>query len=256
MTVPERGAAHPRVPVLRRPKMSVEVADYLRGMLLTGRYAPQTRLNPQEIAEEIGVSTMPVREALTLLTAEGLIETSPRQGYRVAGLTAADIDEVFRVHAFVAGRLARSATAHLTSDDLSSLRAIQGNIEQIVASAKSPDDAAADVESWNFRFHSVINHAADSGRLRWFYRVAARYVPRQFYVEAPGWVGITLRDHPTLLDALEARDAHQSQRTAEQHVLHARDIIVAHMQELATVEANPPGTSSREGAPRPPGPGE
>lgn len=219
-------------PLLPNRRLSDEIARYIRDGIIGGIFPANLRMAPLAIAERLGVSTMPVREALVTLVSEGLIEVLPRRGFRVAIVRRRDIADVFRVHAFVAGQLAADAATTIEADVLERLEAIQNDIVKV--SAHQPlDERTSNIETLNFQFHRTINAVPDANRLRWFLRTASHYVPRHFYEAIPGWVETTLADHPAIIDALRRRDAADAGKLMETHVLKAGRLV------LAKLEAHP-----------------
>jgi DNA-binding GntR family transcriptional regulator len=209
-----------------RPKLGEEVARSLRDALMAGVYPPNSRMGVEELAEQLQVSTMPVREALITLANEGLLEGLPRRGFRVAEIGLRDIEDVFKVHAFLAGLLAERATQVITREDLAKLRELETQIEQI----SSGTGSAEEIEELNFQFHRIINKTADSKRLEWFLRAATRFVPRRFYEAIPGWIEESVHQHPPIMAALETRDAAEAKRLMEQHVTDAGRLVISHLE--------------------------
>lgn len=218
-----------------RPKLGQEVTRVLREEILTRELEEGRRLAIGEIADRLGVSSMPVREALTALASEGLVVTLPRRGFRVARVEERDISDAFAVHAYVAGMLARRACGRLSPDELDELRRLQG---EIVATASSPtlseEQRIVQVEGLNFLFHRLINERADGARLRWFLRASLRFIPSRYYVTTPGWVETSLSDHPGIIEALESGDAVRAEGEMSAHVLHGGELVVRRMR--ATVD--------------------
>jgi DNA-binding GntR family transcriptional regulator len=217
--------SHPRMPP-SRPKLGEEVARSLRDAIMAGTYPPGHRMGVEELAAQLQVSTMPVREALILLANEGLLEGLPRRGFRVAEIGLQDIQDVFEVHAFLAGLLAQRATRAITRAKLDELHAIEATIDRL----SSANGSTEQIEEANFQFHRVINKAADSKRLEWFLRAATRFVPRRFYEAIPGWIEETVCQHPAILAALEAQDADEAKRLMELHVTDAGRLVIAQLE--------------------------
>src|ERR1700676_4792896 len=119
----ERPLAH-----LGRKKLGEETTRYLRDALLSGQYTTGERMAVHQLAESLGVSTMPVREALVTLANEGLLEVIPRRGFRVATLGLRDVEDAFRVQAFVAGLLIEEAAPIIPPATIADLRKIQDAI--------------------------------------------------------------------------------------------------------------------------------
>lgn len=219
-------------PLLSRLRLGEEVAGVLRDRIMSLALPAGERLYIEELAKQLGVSTMPIREALITLTTEGMVEALPRRGFRVVKVEPTDAADVFRVHSMVAGLLAERAAESLSADDLRKLRAIQDEIAAIAKRRMLAATHAQEIEELNFRFHGLINRSAPSPRLRWFLRAATRYIPRSMYEAVPTWTDLTLQDHPAILDAFEQRDAKRARALMEQHALRAGDVVVARLEEL------------------------
>src|ERR1700692_1984123 len=176
---------------------------------MSGAYRPGQRVMPQDVAAELGVSVMPIREALIALSSEGLLELLPNRGFRVVEVTRQDVDDLFHVHAMIAGHLADRAAQVVTAQALAELRSLQDQVSGIASQRLSKHERSARVEELNYRFHRAINVLPDAKRLRWFLRAAARFIPRQFYESIPGWVEATINDHPPIIAALAKHDGLQ-----------------------------------------------
>src|ERR1700737_3075960 len=105
------GADGPAYAVLRR-SMADQVSEALRDMILTGQLKPGERITHEELATRLGVSTMPVREALLRLSYEGFIGARPNRSFRVARMTAKDLEDIYWMHSRIAGELTARACEH------------------------------------------------------------------------------------------------------------------------------------------------
>ena len=216
-------------PRLSRRKLGEETTRYLRDALLSGHFRPGERVPMDQLAESLGISTMPVREALVTLATDGLLDALPNRGFRVARTTTRDVEDVFKVHAFVAGLLGEKAAVIVTDEQLAKLESIQQDIERAFKKTMPVGDRATRVEELNFEFHRTINHIPDANRLRWFLRASTRYVPRHFYEDIPGWYKATRRDHPPIIKALRGRDAASVRRLIEIHVQRAGVLVTKNL---------------------------
>jgi Transcriptional regulators len=216
-----------------RRSLGGEIASVLRGAIVTGRLRPGNRLGHDDLARQLGVSAMPVREALLVLTGEGIVESIPRRGFRVIQITRRDFSDIFSVHAFVAGELAAAAALVFTEEHALALRTLQRQIDAVAASVSGPTDAtvAGRIADLNFRFHQTINRIPDAERLRWFLRAATRYVPDKFYEDVPGWVEMTVSEHVPLIDSLARRDPAAARSLAAGHVSRAGDLVISHLEQ-------------------------
>src|SRR6266568_3041896 len=98
-----------------------EVAAQLRDRIFAGELLPGMFLDEARLAEQLGISRTPLREALKVLTAEGLVRHEPRRGCFVREVTGKDLDEIFPVIALLEGRCAREAALNATDADLQAL---------------------------------------------------------------------------------------------------------------------------------------
>jgi DNA-binding GntR family transcriptional regulator len=212
-----------------RPKLGTEVTRYLRDAILTGEFRPGQKLAVEALAHQLGISTMPVREALVALASEGIIEALPRRGFRVSEVRRRDIEDVFRVHAYVAGLLAEAAAQSISKEDIATLHQVQAEITEIATKTDLDADRSDRIEALNFEFHSTINRSVEARRLRWFLRAATRFVPRHFYESIPGWIQASVDDHPGIIAALEERDGSRARELTAAHVLHAGELAVIHL---------------------------
>jgi len=215
-------------------KLGEQVTRYLRDALVSGVFRGGSRLRIDELSTQLGVSTMPVREALITLANEGLLEMLPRRGFRVAPMRQNDIRDSFKVHAFVAGLLAEEAARVIGGETIRELREIDASTAAIVRRSTKIRERSAAVEQLNFVFHRRINWIPDAGRLRWFLRAASRYVPRHFYEDIPGWIDATVSDHPRIIDALEQHDGAQARALMEEHVHRAGELVLANLARQAS----------------------
>ena len=230
--LPRRGASH--------PSLKDSAADYLREQILTGRLTPGTKIDQDEISEALGISRLPVREALIELANEGLVDAVPRRGAFVASLERADVVDHYRVFGLVAGLAASRAATSLTDADLVELRSIHESF-----AAASDADAQA---SWNHEFHRRINRAGGSRRLVSVLALLSRSLPMRYFEFVPGWAETSARHHARILTALEQRDAHEAQRLMEHHVTESGELAVGILQEMGYWNGTPVDRASGSGA--------
>jgi len=208
-----------------RVQLGDEVASYLRDLIMSGQLKGGERIRLDLMAEQLGVSPTPVREALLSLRAEGFVELEPRKGFAVVPISPADVLDVFAAQAILAGELAARACRHMDAATLGRLHAHQRMLEE--AATVSDFDA---LEAENHHFHRYINRAATSPKLAWLLGVLARYSPRKFYATIDGWPKASLEDHEEILLALEHGDEERARQAMHMHIVHAGDLLVAHLE--------------------------
>jgi DNA-binding GntR family transcriptional regulator len=187
--------------------------SHLRDAILSGRLAPGARIRPEAVAAELGVSRMPVREALHQLDAEGLVTLRPNRGAVVTCLGREELAEVFEMRAVLEGLCARHAARRATPSD----------IEELDLEAQAMRRMAVDPARWLDRheaFHDRLcalsgrpRAAAEARRLRLLMRPLLR--AHAAAVRDPETLG---HEHEVIVDALRDRDARRTERLVQAHV--------------------------------------
>jgi DNA-binding GntR family transcriptional regulator len=198
-----------------RPRTAQEaVLSELRRMLVTGELAPGEPLRQEALAETLGVSRVPVREALKVLEGEGAVVHEPHKGYVVAELSVDDLVEVYRLREILEAEAIRVAVPRLSAADLDELAAAAAEVD----AAGRAGDVTAMTEA-NRRFHFLLFDAAGMPRLSRTLRQLwdATDVYRSVYFS-----GVTNRqrvkhEHKTLLVALRAGDVDAAVRAQHDH---------------------------------------
>jgi DNA-binding GntR family transcriptional regulator len=211
---------------LNRPQLNDEAAAYVRGLIMSGRVREGEYLRLDRLAGELGMSATPIREGLLALRGEGFVQLVPRHGFVVLPLTRQDVQDLYLVQAGLAGELAARAAARITREQLAGLERSQASLE----AAKETGDVEK-IEVLNHRFHRAINIVAASPKLAWFLSSAVRYAPRRFYPTIHGWPEASVEDHHVVLGALRQGDAGAAETAMRRHILHAGELLVAHLEE-------------------------
>lgn len=197
------------------------VADQLRSAILEGQYQPGEWLRQEHLAQELGVSQMPVREALKELAAEGLIEHVPYRGVRVIEFSPDDIEDLYAHRAFLEGKAASLAAQRITPREIAEIKRLQEQMEANLA----PEQLAT-YRDLNRRFHSVIFTASRRGYLtRTLTQMWAAFptmLVGNFSITAdnplPGRDMNDVSEHQALITALENRDPDASEHAMRHHI--------------------------------------
>jgi DNA-binding GntR family transcriptional regulator len=197
-------------------RTKAEVAtDVLRRAILSGEVAPGEPLTVVSLAARYGLTLMPLREALSHLAAEGLVEIEPHQSATVARLSHDRMNEEYAVRAVLEAAAAAQATPELTGDDLDEL-------EELLRRMDRARDAKRTADFWaqTKRFHERIYEAAPSRLLREeVQRVRVRtlrYLPA--FERDQELVHAAQREHWEIFAALKRRDADKVERLVRVHV--------------------------------------
>lgn len=188
----------------------VAVAE-IRRMIFARELQPGARIEQETLADQLGMSKIPVREALSALVAEGLVETIPRRGAFVVPLTKQDVEDQYWLLAHISGRAAELAAIRMTPETLAELTSLADDMEDTRDTAER--------QELNFRFHSIINHAAGSPRIAAVLRLLGSPIPVEFYESSPQTVGVVDAEHRTLLAAFRQRSGAAARSAMEAHFL-------------------------------------
>jgi DNA-binding GntR family transcriptional regulator len=208
--------------------MYTRIADQIRDSIMDGTYLPRQKLVVDDVARSLNVSTMPVREAMIALANEGLLDVLSRRGFAVGQMRRSDLEDILSVHAFVAGVFAERAAKVIDETILKQLYLIQAEITDAARGAPNEWDRGR-IGDLNFEFHRKINALVQANRLAWFLRAVTRYVPRDVYQKVEGWAELAVQDHPSILEALHARDGVWARELTELHVRRAGEKLIEHL---------------------------
>jgi DNA-binding GntR family transcriptional regulator len=195
---------------------------------MSGDLRPGARIRLELVAEQLGVSITPVREALLTLRGEDMVELEPRRGYVVAPLARQDVIDLFQLQGDIAGELAARVAEQITEPQLDEIT--------LAGRALSRARKTADIERLEFEFHRAINLVAQARKLSWFLHVATRYTPARFYAADPGWRDAMREDHAALLVAFAAHDATTARSVMTRHFTDGSALLVKHLEDLGIWE--------------------
>jgi DNA-binding GntR family transcriptional regulator len=202
------------------------VTDRLREAILSGRFGPGARLQQDDLARELGVSRMPIREALRVLHAEGLVAFPPHRGAEVIDLRPEEIEELFEVRAMLEARAAERAGPRLTDEALATLGLLCAGM----------DDPALDDQTWrrhNRAFHAALY--APCGWPRLCALIAGQRNVMQLYLQAlntrVGRRATAQREHHQLLAAAERRDGARLAALTVAHLRTSARGMIRHLVE-------------------------
>ncbi|WP_265520445.1 GntR family transcriptional regulator [Oerskovia flava] len=197
------------------PRSSLREVAYetLKARIIGLDLAPGQRLVERDIAAELGVSRVPLREALQMLEREGLVITVPRQGALVAPFTRDDVVHLFEVRESVEVLAARLAALRRTDADVAEMR-------ELVTEARTALDAGdeARTAAANAAFHEAIVRTCGNPLLQSMIAPLGARVRWLFHLTKQRDTRAQCEEHAEMLDAIEAGDADLTTRLARQHV--------------------------------------
>lgn len=218
----------PRAAPFARPGLiRHEVYDHLKGEILSGKLPSGSRLGEIALAERLGVSRTPVREAMQRLAQDGLVEVAANRGARVKTVSTADVEDVYAVREVLDGLAARLAATHRTDAQLGAMRNALEKLEQADASDFELQ-IAADLE-----FHGLIASASGNLALTATLRGLSEGVARvKLLTKRYNQSAQTQTAHQNLFRAIQTGDAETAERIAKAHVLEFREIVVNQLHSL------------------------
>ena len=211
-----------------------EVAATLRDEIFAGTLAPGSFLDEAALCTRLEISRTPLREALKVLTAEGLLRHEPRRGCFVNQVTERDLDDIFPVIALLEGRCAHEAARNASDAELQALEVLH---ERLVKHAKA--NRITDYYATNHTIHEAIIMLADN---RWLAQVIGDLrkilkLARLQQLRAPGRLAQSLSEHLAVFAALKARDSEGAEAAMRTHLLRQREALreVAQQQKLRLI---------------------
>jgi DNA-binding GntR family transcriptional regulator len=176
------------------------VAAHVRRLIVDGVYRPGERVRQDEIAAELGVSRIPVREAIIALDREGWVRVEPHRGAFVNGLDAAFILDHFELHGEIVGLLAERVIERADDEQR---RSVVDAAEQVAGWAGTDTGEFNDIV---YVWVDALDRAAAAPRLTSITRVMSNLFPGNFFAEVPGTVAVQREGVGALGAAIAARD--------------------------------------------------
>ncbi|SDL05941.1 DNA-binding transcriptional regulator, GntR family [Modicisalibacter muralis] len=216
----------PRVPRrrIRTPSLAEDAYRTLHHMIVFGQLAPGERLIEPELCEALGISRTPLREALKLLAAEGLVATRRNRNAMVTLFDARELEHLFEVEAGIESFAIALAAQRMTNTELKRVEALQVRMEKLHGSG--------DLDTYfelNQRVHAMIVAGARNPVLEETHRRLIGRLERARYA-ALGKSGRwreSAHEHREILEALKARDGQRAQQLLLAHVQHTGEVIAA-----------------------------
>jgi DNA-binding GntR family transcriptional regulator len=210
------------------------VFETLRRSILEGEYGPNERLVEEQLAERLKVSRTPIRQALTMLEAEGLVEIEPNKGAAVRSFSVQDVWEIYDLRAVLEGHAARRAASRISREELDRLWDLVREMEeQDRGQFLSHEEEIRWLVGANGEFHATIAAAGRNPRLEQLIQrtVQVPLVFKAFYWYTPHEHVISNHYHRQIAGALEAGDAERAEIVMREHVYEGRDFVIRALEE-------------------------
>lgn len=199
------------------------VFNTLRQAILKGELKPGERLMEIALAQKLGVSRTPIREAMRKLELEGLVVMIPRRGAQVANITEKDLNDVLEVRIALENMATEKACTRMTEEEMGKLWLAAKEFERMISDGNLVRLAEADVA-----FHEIIYRASDNKRLNQVLNNLREqmYRYRVEYLKEEETRNLLVKEHEELTRAIRARDVAKAQEISFQHLENQRKAII------------------------------
>ncbi len=232
MSQPLAGAGKSSLPALaERVNRSEEAHAILREAISSGRMSPGQIHSVQALAEQLGVSRTPVREALLQLARQGLVEPVRNRGFLVVERSLQDVRDIFEIRLLLEPAAARAAARRANAEDVDRM---QAHYHEMTAAARAGD--ADTMWKQDRAFHLAILEASGNSRLAQYIDALRDLIQRRGQLTTRSrQLQAIAREHGPILDAMEKRDGAGAEQAMRHHTRQTRDALLA--QETGTARA-------------------
>jgi DNA-binding GntR family transcriptional regulator len=206
---------------MKRPHYQTKidvVTETIRDSIINGTLRPEERIQINSLAKKLGISPIPVREAMRILEVEGFLEVKPHRGVFVRGPDVNTLPDIFEVRALLECRAARMACARITDSDVEKLGAVYLEMEKLLG--QSSQSSVRKHYALNRKFHGLIYEA--SGRpflCKTIEGIAMNIQPYLLkYIALPKALKEAHKDHKLILGACKERDAQLLEEAIAKHL--------------------------------------
>ncbi|PCI05675.1 MAG: GntR family transcriptional regulator [Hyphomicrobiales bacterium] len=207
---------------ISRQSLHVELVERLRDLIVDGTLAAGEKIPERELCERFGVSRTPMREALKVLAADGLVSLAPNRGAWVSKITVTELEEVFPIMGALEGLSGEMACLHISDQQIADIRKIH---HEMVAHFKAGE--LNEYFSANQAIHEAILEAANNPTLRTMYRTLAARIRRARYLANmtdERWAE-AMDEHEQILQALEGREGEKLAMILREHLKNKFDTV-------------------------------
>ena len=200
--------------------LQMKVTTSIREAIITGKFKHGERLIQDELATKLGVSRMPVREALRDLEREGLVEILPHKGAQVIGITRDDIEELYFLRSLLEGVTVQKSMTFLTKENRDEL--------QILVDKMDKDIAEKNMKSFvvnNKEFHLLLHTGCKWKKIKLLCKQMIEGYPAQVPSLIPETTVDSNKEHKAMLKALDDNDSLKLRQLVEHHIMRSGNTL-------------------------------
>jgi GntR family transcriptional regulator of vanillate catabolism len=216
----------------QRTSQTARATLALREMLVQGQFTPGERMREVPLANQLGISRVPLRLALERLAHEGFVEVRPTRGFVALQFSISDIYDAIDLRGLLEGMAARLAAERLTDkNQLATLRSLHGEMATTVRRRKLTLESVASYIDQNSKFHAEVLNLANSRRLKRAmdqicslpFASTSAFLQRQYLApESHELFVVSIDHHRAILESIEARESARAENVAREHARVAR----------------------------------
>ena len=209
------------------PSKTEKVYELLVDSITKRKLSSGQRLVEKSLAEKLGVSKTPIREALNRLKKEGLIQGAPYRGFFVAQILPKDVEEIYKLREVLEGLAARDASKRINKGQIQQLKSIVESLENCIEKKDLEGYSSLDL-----KFHNLLAAISKNQRLSQTMQLLQNQtrILMSTSVVLPGRVKSSLEEHKKIMTAVISHTADLAEQFARQHIKHVRKAVVVSLK--------------------------
>jgi len=214
---------------VKKENFGDQVFEQLKKMILDGVFRPGNRIIESEVAESIGISRTPVREALHKLEAERLIVRLPKGGYVVKGMSMGEIEEIFDIRVILESFAGYLAAERWNDNEIAPL---EDKLEEFEKYLMIND--LKELTRLNTEFHELLYALSKSPKLIEMINNLRDeiFLLREILLESMKMGTLSHNDHKEIIKAIKNREAKKVERLLKEHILRGKDFVIMEMKKV------------------------
>jgi DNA-binding GntR family transcriptional regulator len=215
------------------PTLREVVTERIAEAIVRGELAPGERLGEIQLAEQLGVSRSPIREALRQLSVDGLVTSEPRKGMTVATIEPGEVTHFYDCRILLSRECVRLAVANIDDEQMQALEAVFDQLEAAAAGNRLHEYLQT-VSAFQETYEEACPNRVLVELLRGIWRRAMRF--RSVSIRREGRMAESLQHHRALLETFRSRDAQAAEGLLERMLQDSRDAILASLRDEAAAD--------------------
>jgi len=212
----------------QRKSLGHDVFEYLKNAIIDRTIEPGSRLVESKIADMLGISRTPLREALHKLEREDWIEKIPSGGFKVVTLTHDDIEQTFGIRSVLEAYAARLAAENYQDQDLAPL---EKKMNEFIKCLETKDSVK--LHKINTQFHDLLYSLSKSPKLiKMINQLRAQIsIFRQIILNQYEYARKSSDDHVKMLDAIKKRDGRKVEQLVRRHIIKGKNVVLKELKQ-------------------------